>query len=171
MAELEKFEPFILKWEGGWSDHPADRGGKTMMGITLSTWQYYCTKNGRTGTAESLGAITREEWREVLKDMFWDRIHGDLIVSQSVANIICDWVWASGSYGITGVQRILGVKVDGICGYKTLKAINTRSPKELFNDIKQARLADVDKVIKAHPDQAVFRNGWINRINDLQYEE
>ena len=29
----------IRKWEGGWSDHKNDKGGKTNMGITLSTWK------------------------------------------------------------------------------------------------------------------------------------
>lgn len=31
--------PFILRWEGGFSDHPADRGGATNKGVTLSTFQ------------------------------------------------------------------------------------------------------------------------------------
>lgn len=29
---------FILKWEGGWVDHPADPGGATMKGITIGTF-------------------------------------------------------------------------------------------------------------------------------------
>lgn len=32
------------KWEGGWSDHPSDPGGKTMYGITEARWHEYQDK-------------------------------------------------------------------------------------------------------------------------------
>ena len=35
---------------------------------------------------------------------------------QNVANILVDWVWASGAYGIKIPQRVLGVDVDGRSG-------------------------------------------------------
>lgn len=28
--------PITAKWEGGWSDHKADPGSKTMYGVTVS---------------------------------------------------------------------------------------------------------------------------------------
>lgn len=39
MAKAEILFKIIRKWEGGWSDHKNDKGGKTNMGITLSTWK------------------------------------------------------------------------------------------------------------------------------------
>ena len=39
MAKAEILFKVIRKWEGGWSDHKNDKGGKTNMGITLSTWK------------------------------------------------------------------------------------------------------------------------------------
>ena len=39
MAKAEVLFKIIRKWEGGWSDHKSDKGGKTNMGITLSTWK------------------------------------------------------------------------------------------------------------------------------------
>ena len=39
MAKAEVLFKMIRKWEGGWSDHKNDKGGKTNMGITLSTWK------------------------------------------------------------------------------------------------------------------------------------
>ena len=36
MAKAEILFKVIRKWEGGWSDHKNDKGGKTNMGITLS---------------------------------------------------------------------------------------------------------------------------------------
>ena len=39
-ADYRKYVPFILRWEGGVSNHAADRGGLTHKGIT-----YYGTYN------------------------------------------------------------------------------------------------------------------------------
>ena len=40
MANIQKFVPFIFKWEGtSFVNDPNDRGGATKMGVTLSTWK------------------------------------------------------------------------------------------------------------------------------------
>ncbi|MDU6240386.1 MAG: glycosyl hydrolase 108 family protein, partial [Bradyrhizobium sp.] len=36
-GHFSRIQPFIEKWEGGYTNHPADRGGPTNMGITLET--------------------------------------------------------------------------------------------------------------------------------------
>jgi len=36
-----------------------------------------------------------------MKKNFWDKWKADLIKDQSIANILVDWVWGSGKYGIT----------------------------------------------------------------------
>lgn len=93
----------------------------------------------------------------------------DRITSQSVANIVVDWVWASGKHGITKVQALLGVKVDGIVGDKTLAALNAQPPRVLFDKIKAARVAFIEGIIAANPSQNRFRKGWLNRLNRIQY--
>ena len=30
--------PFIIRWEGGFSNNPLDKGGPTMKGVTLKTY-------------------------------------------------------------------------------------------------------------------------------------
>lgn len=172
MADYNKLIPFILKWEGGFANDKYDKGGPTMKGVTLQTYKNYCRKKGLPEpTIEDLKKISMNTWKDIFKTMYWDRWQADRILSQSIANILVDWVWASGIWGIKIPQRIVNVKDDGIVGEKTLEAINKQNPKELFDKIKQARIEFIDNIVKANPLQQRFYKGWLNRINDLKYEQ
>jgi Putative secretion activating protein len=172
MADANKLIPFILKWEGGFVNDPNDLGGATNKGITIGTYETYCRKKGYPKpTIERLKNMSNEHWNEIFKTMYWDRWNADQIKSQSVANILVDWVWASGSYGIKIPQKLLGVAIDGIAGPKTLKAINDRDPKKLFDEIKRERFAFIDRIIKSRPANKKYERGWKNRINDIKFTE
>lgn len=171
MANVEKLVPFILKWEGGFVNDPDDLGGATNRGVTLATYAQYCKKKGYPApTVERLKNLSEREWTEILKTMYWDRWKADKVVNQSVANILVDWVWASGVHGIKRPQKILGVSVDGIVGNQTLAAVNARDAKELFYAIKADRIRFIDEICKARPANEKYRRGWMNRINNLTFE-
>lgn len=171
MANVEKLVPFILKWEGGFVNDPDDLGGATNRGVTLATYTQYCRKKGYpVPTVERLKNLSEREWTEIMKTMYWDRWKADQIVNQSVANILVDWVWASGIHGIKRPQKILGVAVDGIVGSRTLAAVNAKDAKELFYSIKADRIRFIDEICKARPANEKFRRGWMNRINNLTFE-
>lgn len=166
MAKAELLKDFILKWEGGFSDHPADRGGATNKGITLATFrQFY----GKDSTVDDLRSMTDAQWLHIFKTGYWDRWKADDIESQSVANILVDWVWASGVYGIKEPQKLLGLTADGIVGPATLKAVNSQDAKEFFEKLKEARISFVERIVASNPSQKVFLNGWKNRINDFKF--
>lgn len=170
MAEVSKLVPFIKKWEGGYSDHPNDPGGATMMGITIGTFtQYRKIKGLPTPTKEDLKNISDAEWMDVLKSMFWDKWQGDLIHSQSVANCLVDWFWGSGYDGIKVPQRLLGVVSDGIVGAKTIEALNHQDSYLFWLHLIDERKIYIEKIIKYNPKLSVFRVGWLNRINDLRF--
>jgi lysozyme family protein len=78
-------------------------------------------------------------------------------------------VWGSGTNGIKIPQKVLGVKQDGIVGPKTLAAVNNADPKDLFNQIKVQRGMFLYRIVEKDPKQKKFLNGWLNRLNDLQY--
>lgn len=165
MADIKKLTPLILKWEGGYVDHKNDKGGCTNMGVTIGTYRSLINKNA---TCSDVKNMTKEHFETVLKS-FWNRWRANELMNQSVANILVDWVWASGVWGIRIPQRILGVKEDGIVGVKTLANANAICQEGLFNEIKTARIKFVEDIVRNNPSQRVFLKGWINRINDFVY--
>lgn len=168
MANIEKLKPFILRWEGGYSNHPADRGGATNKGVTINTYRHYF---GRSRTVADLKKMTLEEWTTILRRGYWDPWHGNDINSQGVANICVDWAWASGTgISIRKVQSLLDVEADGVCGAVTLAAINAANPYQLFKRIQAARIAFVEAIVRNNPSQRVFLTGWKRRINAVAYE-
>lgn len=173
MADIYKLAPFILKWEGGFVNDPVDKGGETNMGVTIGTWRSVGYDKDGDGDidVDDLRLLTREDVIErVLRPHYWNRWRADEIHNQSVANILVDWVWASGAHGIRRPQRILGVTADGIVGPKTLAAVNSMDPMELHFRIKNDRIRFIDEICKANPSQELFRRGWLNRINELTFK-
>lgn len=188
MASIDNLIPFILKWEGGFVNDPTDRGGATNKGVTIATYEAYCRQNGLPRpTVEQLKNIPDAHWREIVKTLYWYKWHADDINSQKVANILVDWVWASGINGIKKPQTLLGVKADGIVGDKTISAVNFAEPEELFAAIYQERVKFINAIVarsvaayekkigrKATEKELLkytqkrFANGWLNRLKDLK---
>ena len=166
MADYRKLKPFILKWEGGYVNDKDDLGGATNKGVTLATFR---SVYGQGKTANDLRNMTDQQWETIFKKHFWDKWRADEIEDQSVANILVDWLWASGSYGIKIPQRMLGVSVDGIVGAKTIAAVNAKDGKQFFKEIRQERVDFVDRICTSRPQNKKFRKGWLNRINSLKY--
>lgn len=171
MANSSKLVPFILQWEGGFVNDPDDLGGATNKGITIGAFTEYKKRKGQKApTVTDLKNISDAEWRDVFKSLYWDRWKADEIKNQSVANILVDWVWASGSHGIKRPQRLLGVKADGIVGKQTIAALNAMDAATLFKMIKDDRAKFIDEICKARPKNEKYRKGWMNRINAIRYE-
>lgn len=172
MADVYKLAPFILKWEGGFSNRKDDAGGPTNKGVTLTTWRSVGYDKDGDGDidVDDLRLLTDDEViSRVLKPHYWDRWKADQISSQSIADMVVDWTWMSGKNAIVSVQQLLGVKVDGIVGPKTLAALNSRSPLPLFGEIKQARIAFYKRLCVKRPSDKNNLKGWMNRLEDLKY--
>lgn len=187
MANIEGIMRHILKWECGattkqltayktneelfnhikkLTNDKYDKGGWTNSGITLATWKSlgYDKDGDKDIDVNDLKLINYTDWRMVLKKGYWDKCLADRIESQSVANIIVDWCYTSGQ-ARKQIQKVLGVTADGIFGNKTLAAINSWPPYQLYNRIHMARIA----YYRSLKDYWRFGKGWENRANDLKF--
>lgn len=216
MANMEKLIPIIIKWEAnvdfakdenqgltnrelfekarkkGYGNDRVDKGGPTMVGVTINTYTGYCKRKKRPSpTVEELKAITYDEWYDILKTMFWNRMKADQIDNQSIANLCVNTVWGTGPGYIKTIQGVVGVTKDGVVGPITLKAINNNPHpedlfqrlwnrrKKFFEDIVAQDIADYERKIgrKATERELMdntkkrFLKGWLKRLNDFQYEE
>jgi lysozyme family protein len=176
MANIEILSKIILQWEGGYQCFPEDMGNKNSEGILVGT-KYGVTPGtyeqtfGKIPTADDIKNLTIEQFQIVLKKYYWDRWKADEIENQSVANILVDFVWGSGSFGIVIPQGILKVVSDGVVGPKTIEALNSQNQAEFFQKVKDSRIEFVKNIVKRKPSQIKFLQGWLNRINSYVFSE
>ena len=169
-----KFDSVIgntLKSEGGYSNHPHDRGGETMYGITKSFMEdyKYALPDGKSKPIKDL---TVDDARSLYKAM-WDKYKLGYIRDKNLAYVLNDYMINSYAGGVVKrLQRILNsrgasLNVDGLMGPKTLEAIHACDPKWLIDEIIKDRQFYYKKDACEHPSQQVFYEGWIRRLNGI----
>lgn len=167
MANHEILVPFVLKCEGGYAEVKDDRGGATNKGVTLTTFQMVY---GGDKTKADLKQLTDTQWAHIFKTLFWDKCQGDQLPDQSIANLLVDYAYHSGVVtAVKALQRVLGVKADGIIGKQTLQALGQKSPLPVFGALKQQRLKFFKSICTHNPSQKKFLNGWTKRVQRIVY--
>lgn len=66
MSRFDDCLSHILKFEGGFVDHPADKGGATNKGITQAVYDAYRQTNRR-----SVKFIEDNEVRDIYQSNYW----------------------------------------------------------------------------------------------------
>ena len=151
-----------LAYEGGWSDHPRDPGGATMKGITLA--RYRAWKRDQSITPGQLRQIGDDEVKAIYKTGYWDTVRGDdLPAGLDLAAF--DFAVNSGpARAVKTLQRILGVREDGVMGMMTLNAVRGRDADQLIDELTAARLA----FIRSLSTYGTFGKGWERRISGVR---
>ena len=166
MAQADKYIPMLKRFEGGYVGN-FDGQICTNSGVTLATYRAYF---GKDKTCRDLANMTEGQWRLIFINGYWHKWEADSIRNQSIANLLVDWVYASGKWGIILPQRVLGVKDDGKVGRITLAAINNYpDQRELFEKLWNRRAEHFKSLAKNGKQK--FYNGWMNRLRQIKYEE
>lgn len=186
MAQFEQAHKFTARWEGGISDHPADRGGYTAYGVSQEFLKdMFASACGRVFLT-GLGFSPYFDLAEMKKKMtpliaarifcfeFWQGQDLSQWPSQELATVYYDM---SVNHGRAGACRMLqqalnavngaGLKVDGKLGPLTRAAAH-KGDRGTAMKLCELREAYFKKICQSRPSQAVFLKGWLNRVKDLR---
>lgn len=143
----------LLGHEGGYSDHAADPGGKTMWGIT----ERVARAHGFTG---DMRTFTRDEAKRIYRADYWEPVRADELPPQVRYDVFDGAVNSGVKQSIKWLQRAAGVTDDGIIGPKTLAAVHATVPDRVAKRYNGHRLRFM-KDLKNWPS---FSRGWAERI-------
>lgn len=157
--------------EGGWT---VDNGGQTYQGISRKAWPSWpgwplidgwIKKRGnpRQGMHFNIPAIDNLV-PAFYKKNYWDKISGDHIENQTIANFLYDFYVNSNS-AIVQVNEALGGRSGSIINETSLKIINER-PGFAYNVMYQVRKNHYTR-LAAKPNLKKYKNGWFARLESF----
>lgn len=175
MASLETFFPHLLRFEGGYVDDPADPGGATNKGITLTTFGRYARDLlGVEPTLANLRALTDAQALRIYKAGYWDALRADEIADQGLAEIVFDFYVNAGGAAVRLLQSVINdagasppLAVDGAFGPGTLRELQRAEPTDLYRRYKRGRIAYYQDLVQRRPTLAKFLKGWLNRVDSF----
>lgn len=151
----------VLKYEGGYVDHPKDPGGATNLGVTqavLSEWR------GKAVTKAQVKALTKKEAGEIYKARYWDKVRGDALPSGVDLSTMDAGVNSGPARSVKWLQSAVKVKSDGVLGPVTLNAVQSSK----YPDTIKAHCAKRLGFVKSLAIWNTFGKGWSRRIADVE---
>ena len=178
MDNFEKSLSFVLGNEGGISDHPADKGGLTNLGITQSTLDR--ARKQIPDLPESVKDLKRAQAAEIYRALYCKASKADMM-PYPLCTLHFD---AAVNHGVGGAAKLLQrtinnyaakagldarVEVDGAVGPKTLSALcqclDLKGNVQLICEIYcNEREKYYRSIVENNPSQKVFLKGWLNRL-------
>lgn len=155
----------ILRREGGFVDHPADRGGPTNRGITQATLARY---RGKAVTVDDVRNLTETEARNIYYNDYFASIQLHRVKDPYVACLAFDCAVNHGPQRVVRwLQQIVGVVDDGIFGEGTEVAVNSYEPVRLYQKLLARRIVFYGEIISRDHSQAAFALGWLRRAAEF----
>jgi lysozyme family protein len=151
----------VLRLEGGgkYTNRKEDRGGPTRWGISLKG---LAAARDKAVNAEDVAQLTEEEARAIYWSEYWNAVKGDML-PRGIDRYMLDIAVLSGP-GLAAklLQEVVGAKVDGVVGQKTLTATRAMRPLNVLFQLHAKHLLYMVTI----PGEANDR-GWVNRSCEL----
>lgn len=159
---FERALALTLKYEGGYSDHPADPGGATMRGVTQKVYDAFRASAGRS--YRPVKKIEESELRAIYRTQYWDLIQGDKLPA-GVDAAVFDYAVNSGATRASrALQSAIGQRVDGNIGNATLATVMDMGEIVTIEALCDERMAFLRR-LKTF---STFGRGWTRRVNDVR---
>lgn len=165
MAEFNNAFEKMLQNEGGFRlvNVAGDSGGRTYAGIAEN---YHPDWEGWEiiDRGDLDNPVLTKLVKEFYKTRFWDKMRGDEIEKQEIAESIFDFgVNAGMRTSVKLAQTVVGVLPDGVIGPKTLDALNSADGEQFILKFALAKIARYAAIVNRNRSQSKFLLGWINR--------
>lgn len=144
------FYEFSRKWEGGYSNNPADAGGSTQNGVTQGTYDNY--RAGKGLAKQDVKQISGDEVKAVYRAR-WDA--GKCGSYAAPLSIVCGDTWVNFNPDANNAGWFF-------------KDLNTSDPKAGALEVVKRRMAYRQEKAGKQSSQQRFLSGWLNRDRDLE---
>lgn len=157
----------VLKREGGYIDHPADRGAATNLGVTQRTYTMWRSRRGLG--YQDVRLLGRGEARLIYRDNYWEPARCPLLPA-AVQELHFDAAVNHGTRrAAVLLQEAVRVDADGVIGPQTLAACQDMPPDLLRARYLCARYRFYGQIVARDRSQLAFIAGWMNRMAEFNH--
>lgn len=160
--------PFVLRWEGGLVDHPADPGGRTNKGVTQRVYDAWRRRQGLPQRDVKL--IEEFEVHRIYESGYWMPPRCDLLERQLDLVQFDTAVNMGPGRAVRFLQSAVGCGVDGDFGPVTKRAVAAADLGDIIAKYCENREGYYRGLVNKNPKLLVFLKGWLNRLNALRRE-
>lgn len=172
MADFTKAFKLTMKAEGGYVNDPDDPGGETYKGIARtgnSKWPGWInidmnkTKRNFPKNLEDDPDL-QNKVRELYKINYWDKILGDDIQDQDIAESIFDFAVNAGPRTSSKLAQIaVQAEPDGVIGPVTLGKLNAEDTRTFLAVFAIAKIGRYVKICENRKESRKYFFGWVKR--------
>lgn len=169
---ISKALDHVLEWEGGFVDHPMDKGGPTNYGITRTALAEWLGVPEEDVTVDQIKSLTRDKARQIYHALYIERWKIHKLPDEIILPVVDTAVLFGPQRAImmlqTALQRLgQDIKVDGFIGPLTLSAVSRVDKLALSRMIVVERIGRHVDVLRNDPGQLIFAYGWFRRAISL----
>ena len=155
---------FTLYFEGGFSNHPADKGGRTYKGILQTEYNTYRRQRGLPPL--DVTQMSDSELMEIYQG-YWDNSRS-ATMHPALAVVMFDTAINFGiNNSVTFLQQALGLPQTGIFDAKTKEALANGNNRNTALQMINERIIYRYKRVQEDPSQMAFFHGWLARDYSL----